>query len=74
MNQLLPDWMFAAFAIGAWTLGGWVNSHWHWPMARWIAAAIAALCVLVIAIRYVIRFFRRLRTPRVEDPDEWRNY
>lgn len=74
MNQVLPDWMFAAFAIGAWTLGGWVNRHWHWPFARWIAGAIVVVCALTLGVRYILRWIRRWKSSEVEDPDEWKNY
>ncbi|MCL6453692.1 MAG: hypothetical protein K6T78_08735 [Alicyclobacillus sp.] len=74
MNQLLPDWMFAAFAIGAWTLAGWIVRHWHWMPARGLAIAVVAGCALVLAARYVTRFIRHRRNPDTPDPDEWKQY
>ncbi|QSO45960.1 hypothetical protein [Alicyclobacillus mengziensis] len=74
MNHSLPDWMFAAFAIGAWTVGGWVNTHWHLPQARWVAGAVVLICVITLGVRYLLRLIRRMKSPGVEDPDEWKNY
>ena len=74
MNQLLPDWMFAAFAIGAWSVGSWVYTHWHWAPARWIAIGLIVICALVVGVRYISRWLRRMKSPEVHDPDEWKQY
>lgn len=74
MNQLLPDWMFAAFAIGSWSLASWIYRHWHFAPVRWIAACIIFICLMVLVVRYISRFLYRRKHPPVEDPDEWKQY
>lgn len=74
MNQRLPDWMFAAFAIGGWELSSLVARRWHLPYFRWIGAMVVAACLLVLVSRYTMRFIQRRRNPDVPDPDEWKQY
>ncbi|MBX5437176.1 MAG: hypothetical protein IRZ33_08160 [Alicyclobacillaceae bacterium] len=74
MNPFLPDWMFAAFAIGGWELFDLIARRWHWPWAHRAGAAIAAASCLVLCVRYVVRWIRRWRHPESPDPDEWRHY
>lgn len=74
MNQTLPDWMFAAFAIGAWTLSGWITRQWHWAPAHLLGEGIILICIIVLCVRYVVRYIQRKRNPEVHDPDEWKQY
>lgn len=74
MHAKLPDWMFAALAIGGWELCNVLHSRWHWVWTRNVGYAIVGLCVIVLAIRYVLRWFARRRHLDVEDPDAWKQY
>lgn len=74
MNQVLPDWMFAAFAIGVWELFDQIARHWHIARVRWIGAGFAAGFVAVIVIRYVVRWIQRDRSGTPPNPDEWKEY
>lgn len=74
MYQGLPDWMFAAFAIGGWELFDTIARHWNVPKLRWVGAAIVGICLMVLAIRYLLRYLRRRRKPDDEDVNDWRNY
>lgn len=74
MNPGLPDWMFAAFAIGGWEVFDWLATHFQYPNFRYIGGGIAGVCILVVLVRYVIRFFRRFKKKEDPDPDEWKNY
>lgn len=66
--------MFAAFAIGAWELSAFLIKRWHWQWSRTAAFVVTALCLLVIAVRYAYRFYRRIKHPEKPDPDAWKNY
>ncbi|MCL6548871.1 MAG: hypothetical protein K6T30_08180 [Alicyclobacillus sp.] len=74
MNPFLPDWMFAAFAIGGWELFDLIARRWHWPYAHWAGGSIAAASALVLLVRYLCRQIRRMRNPETPDPDEWKRY
>lgn len=74
MNQALPDWMFAALAIGAWELFDLIARRWHIPNARWAGGVLAGCLLAVVVVRYIVRFLRRDRNPNPPDPDEWKNY
>lgn len=74
MNQTFPDWMFAAIAVAAWSIGSWINRHWHYPPARVGAFIVIGVCALILLIRYAMRWFYRRRHPDVHDPDEWKQY
>jgi TRAP-type C4-dicarboxylate transport system permease small subunit len=74
MNPKLPDWMFAAFAIGAWELAELLIRQWHLMWARTGAYAIIAVCAIVLAVRYIVRFRDRLKHRDEPDPDEWKTY
>jgi|GEM_PF-2337796 len=76
MNYFLPDWMFAAFAIGGWEGCNYLKGRLPIPHLMWVGWGIAAVCVFILAWRYVLRFFQRLRHrgEPVEDPDDWKNY
>lgn len=69
-----PDWMFAAFAIGGWELFDLIARKWNEPTLRWCGGAIVALCLLVVAVRYVRRWWYRRKHPEMPDPDEWKSY
>ncbi len=75
LNPFLPDWMFAAFAIGGWELCRTLGRMFHMMalMTR-IGAAIVGVCAMVLAIRYAVRLLRRIRHPEQPDPDEWKRY
>lgn len=75
MNHFLPDWMFAAFAIGGWELFHFLARATGIPKLIWVSWGIVAVCALVLGIRYIVRFIQRLR--RKEEPpgpDDWKNY
>jgi hypothetical protein len=74
MNQGWPDWMFAAFAIGGWELFDLIARKLHVPSARWVGGGIAVLCLLILGVRYLRRWWYRKHHPEVPDPDEWKNY
>ncbi|MBX6353539.1 MAG: hypothetical protein IRZ10_09405 [Thermoflavifilum sp.] len=75
MTPFFPDWMFVAFAIGGWELFDLVARWLHDPRWRYAGGGIAALCMLVLAIRYAVRFVRRrMQPPPPEDPDAWKHY
>jgi len=74
MNQFLPDWMFAAFAIGGWELFDLVARHYHYPHARYAGGSIVVICILVLCVRYITRFVQRRRHPEQPNPDEWKSY
>ena len=75
MNDFLPDWMFAAFAIGGWELFHFLARKFHVPQLTWVSWGIVAACVLVLAFRYVVRFIRKRRQKDSQpDPDEWKKY
>ncbi|MCL6597904.1 hypothetical protein [Alicyclobacillus macrosporangiidus] len=74
MNYGWPDWMFAAFAIGGWELFDLIARRFAWPRARWLGAAVVAVCLIILAVRYGLRWWRRRKHPPVEDPDEWKRY
>jgi hypothetical protein len=74
MNHILPDWMFAAFAIGGWELFDLIARRWHAPQLRFAGGAIVAICLLVVGIRYVVRWIHRWKHPETPDPDEWKQY
>jgi TRAP-type C4-dicarboxylate transport system permease small subunit len=74
MNHFLPDWMFAAFAIGGWELFDLMARRWHTPSLRWGGGGIVAICLLVVCIRYILRLIHHWRHPESPDPDEWKNY
>jgi len=74
MNQVLPDWMFASFAIGAWTLGSWITRRWEIVVARQAGEAIVMICIIVLGVRYVSRYIYRKRNPEIPDPNEWKQF
>jgi hypothetical protein len=74
MNHTLPDWMFAAFAIGAWELFDLIARHWHQPHARWGGAGVVVLCAATLIARYIVRLVRKLRHTESPDPNEWKQY
>jgi uncharacterized membrane protein YcjF (UPF0283 family) len=75
MTPFLPDWMFAAFAIGGWELFDLVARWSRQPQWRYVGGAIVCVCLVTLGIRYIARYVRRrLHPPPPEDPDEWKNY
>ncbi|MCL6443282.1 MAG: hypothetical protein K6T83_07490 [Alicyclobacillus sp.] len=74
MGQFLPDWMFAAFAIGGWELFDLVARRWRMPKAHWVGAGIVIVCLCVLGIRYLTRYIRKRRHPEMPDPDEWKRF
>lgn len=75
MNPFLPDWMFAAFAIGSYELFTYLSKYLHQPKLIYGGYAIVAICLIVLACRYIARFIRRRRNPETPpDPDEWKKY
>ncbi|MCL6597862.1 MAG: hypothetical protein K6T81_03895 [Alicyclobacillus macrosporangiidus] len=76
MNPFLPDWMFAAFAIGGWELCRTLGRMFHiMTLMTRLGATIVGICALVLAVRYAIRFVGRIRHPEPPpDPDEWKRY
>ncbi|MDQ0188223.1 hypothetical protein JI721_14895 [Alicyclobacillus cycloheptanicus] len=74
MNQVLPDWMFAACAIGVYELCNLIATHFHTPRVRWLGVALALLSLAVVGVRYLIRYLRRDKNPAPPDPDEWKHY
>lgn len=74
MNYGLPDWMFAAFAIAGWELTELMVRRYHFLWFRWFGYAVIGICVLVLSVRYVIRYVKRPKNQETEDPDAWKNY
>jgi hypothetical protein len=75
MNPFLPDWMFAAFAIGGWELFHYLSKRLSVPRLVWVGDGIVAVCILVLLCRYLIRYLRRRKTPELPpDEDEWKKY
>lgn len=74
MNPGLPDWMFAAFAIGGWELFDWLAQHLMLPQLHWVGGSIVAVSLLVLVVRYIVRFVKRMKYKEEPDPDEWKNY
>ncbi|MCF8563492.1 hypothetical protein LLE49_01880 [Alicyclobacillus tolerans] len=73
-SPFLPDWMFAAFAIGGWELFDWLAQRLHQQAFHWIGGGIVALCALILGLRYVVRFVRKMRHNEEPDPEEWKHY
>lgn len=74
MTPFLPDWMFAAFAIGGWELMNLVETKFHWRWGREVGYSIVCVCIIIVCIRYLSRFIQRKRHPEVEDPEAWKRY
>ncbi|KRW92042.1 hypothetical protein [Alicyclobacillus hesperidum] len=74
MNYGFPDWMFAAIAIAAYELAAWLHQRLGVPWIMWVGYGVVALCVLVVAIRWVVRRIRQQQRPPEQEEDDWRNY
>ncbi|QQE77049.1 hypothetical protein [Alicyclobacillus sp. SO9] len=75
MDHFLPDWMFAAFAIGGWELFHFLARRFNVPQLTWVSWAIVVVCALVLAIRYITRLIRKRRQKGSKpDDEEWKNY
>jgi len=74
MEYGLPDWMFAAFAIAGWELSELLVRRWHLYWFHWVSYSIVGLCILVLVVRYIIRYVKRPRHEEPENPDAWKEY
>ena len=75
MNHFLPNWMFAAFAIGGWEAFNYLSNWTGISQIKWASWKIVAICVLVLVFRYVARWIYRLRhKEKPESPDDWKKY
>jgi hypothetical protein len=74
MNHAVPDWMFAAFAIGGWELFDLIGRRFHLPYAHYLGGSIVLASLLVILVRYVRRWLSRDERSESQNPDDWKNY
>lgn len=74
MNAFLPDWIFAAFAIGGWELFHLFTTRLHWRWGNWAGDGIVVMCMAILVGRYIARWISRKKNPPVEDPEAWKKY
>lgn len=74
MNYFLPDWMFAAFAIGGWELCNLAVKKLNWHWCHYVGIGIVVACALILVIRYISRFIHKKKHPEKDNPDAWKSY